>query len=103
MLKCVCPGCNILELTPEDARVPSLAAIREKTRRQVTVEGLAEHALCKKHGAIARRHGVQTFPYLATVRLLEERELARREAAGFFQVYSVAKGAEQMRREPVRG
>jgi hypothetical protein len=103
MMKCVCPGCDVVDLKPVDARVPSLAAIREKTKRRPTIAGLAEHALCKRHGAIARRHGVQTFPYLATVALLEARELERQAAAGFFHVYSVAKGAEKMRREPVRG
>lgn len=85
MMNCSFPSCKA-RLEPNQAKVPAVEAIRNKTGKPVTVANLAESALCGWHARSIQRAGkssgneVKMYSYAGTAALLKRRE-AEREAA----------------------
>lgn len=91
-LTCHVDGC-IVKMLPSQARVPSLAAIRQAIGRPVAIETLADHTICKRHSVVAEEEGVRTFPYESSANELSRRSEERAKAGKFFSVYASLKKA----------
>lgn len=68
----VCAICGT-ELHPEMARVPSFQMISKKIGYRVLVDDLAAHAFCKRHEAMVREEGEDTFEYKHAFAVLKKR------------------------------
>jgi hypothetical protein len=86
-INCVVPGCKA-RMAAQMASVPELAAIRKAAGKPVTVAELGKHTICGRHTRDAREAGVKVYPYLATVKMLEQRTAERAATGKFFQVYA---------------
>ena len=87
LMNCVVPGCGV-RLSADQAFVPEMTAIRQVTKKAITVPELAHHTLCPRHNRVAREEKVKTFRYLDTVKVIEGRSEAREKDAKFFSMYA---------------
>lgn len=94
-MKCTFPSCKS-RLEPNQAKVPTVAAIRNATEKSVTVEDLAKFALCGRHAWVVERESknsgneVKMYSYAGTAALLKRRE-AEQEAARAYSLQLRAK------------
>lgn len=90
-MTCKFGNCSIAELTPANAWVPAIQAVRKAIGKPVTTELLADHTFCGRHAKTMRGEGVKMYAYASTITEIErrdhERAADRAAAKGFTNLY----------------